>query len=181
LSIYDKPSAPKLEGTKRVFFYARPPTPRREFELGILALDILTTKRPDIKVVFAGWDLSNYKISFKHESLGILREEQLPNVYSGLDAALVLSATNLSLLPVDLMASGVPIVSNRGPNVEWLLNESNAYLCELTPESIASTLLIALDKSIDTLRRVEKAKKDISKISWATEAKKTAEFFGLTT
>ena len=181
LSIYGKPSAPKLEGADRVFFYARPPTPRRDFELGILALHILTTKRPDIEVVFAGWDLSNYKISFKHESLGTLREAELPDVYARVDVALVLSATNLSLLPVDLMASGVPIVSNRGPNVEWLLNNSNAYLCEMNPESIASTLLLALDNSFDTHKRVEQARKDISKISWASEAKKSAEFLGLTT
>jgi glycosyltransferase involved in cell wall biosynthesis len=179
LSIYGKHSDPKSDGTTRVFFYARPPTPRRDFELGMLALHRLTSTRPDIEVVFAGWDLSNYKIPFRHKSLGTLREEQLPGVYAQVDIALVISATNLSLLPVDLMASGVPIVSNSGPNVEWLLNESNAYLCELDPESIVSTLLLGLDNKVDTRRRVEKAKKDISEISWSSEAQRATKFLGL--
>jgi len=180
LTIYGKSSTTKSEGTNRVLFYARPPTPRRGFELGMLALERLTGLRPDIEVVFAGWDLANYKIPFRHKSLGTLLEEELPDVYAQIDVALVMSSTNLSLLPVDLMASGVPIVSNLGPNVEWLLNESNAYLCQAEPESIASTLLRALDNRIETQRRVEKAKKDISEISWASEARRSAKFLGLT-
>ena len=48
--------------TKRVFFYARPVTPRRDFEIGLFALDLLCKKMPEVEVVFAGWDISTFEI-----------------------------------------------------------------------------------------------------------------------
>jgi glycosyltransferase involved in cell wall biosynthesis len=178
-SIYGKRAATKSEDTKKVFFYARPPTPRRDFELGLLALQRITQLRPEIEVVFAGWDLSTFKIPFRHKSLGILKEEVLPDIYAQVDLALVISATNMSLLPVDLMACEVPVVSNRTPGVAWLLNDSNCYLCELTVESMVSTMLEVLDNPMETKIRVAQGLKDISQVTWKGEAAKAAKFLGL--
>jgi glycosyltransferase involved in cell wall biosynthesis len=178
-SIYGKRPASKSEDTKKVFFYARPPTPRRDFELGLLALQRITQLRPEIEVVFAGWDLSTFKIPFRHKSLGILKEVALPEVYAQVDLALVISATNMSLLPVDLMACEVPVVSNRTSGVAWLLNDSNCYLCELTVESMASTILEVLDNPMETKKRVAQGLKDISRVTWEGEAAKAAKFLGL--
>jgi glycosyltransferase involved in cell wall biosynthesis len=180
-TIYGKREVPKTGATKKVFFYARPPTPRRDFELGMLALSRITAMRPNIEVIFAGWDLSTYKIPFKHQSLGILKEEQLPEVYAQVDVALVISATNMSLLPVDLMACEVPVVSNRSPSVAWLLNDDNCYLAELTVDSLAESLIEALDNPLETKRRVAQAVKDISKVTWEGEAQKVSEFLSLET
>jgi glycosyltransferase involved in cell wall biosynthesis len=178
-TIYGKREVPKTGNTKRVFFYARPPTPRRDFELGMLALQKITSIRPGLEVIFAGWDLSTYKIPFKHKSLGILKEDDLPEVYAQVDVALVISATNMSLLPVDLMACEVPVVSNRSPSVTWLLNDDNCYLAELTVDSLAESLIEALDNPLETKRRVAQAVKDISKITWESEAQKVSAFLGL--
>jgi glycosyltransferase involved in cell wall biosynthesis len=179
-TIYGKRETKKSETIKKVFFYARPPTPRRDFELGMLALERVTSLKPEVEVIFAGWDLSTFKIPFKHQSLGILKEEALPDVYAQTDVALVISATNMSLLPVDLMACEVPVVSNRTPGVAWLLNDSNCYLCELTVESMAASIIEALDNPEETARRVVQGVKDISKVTWAGEAKRAADFLGLT-
>lgn len=176
---YKKIQIDKPNNTHKVFFYARPPTPRRDFELGLLALKDFISKRKNVTAVFAGWDLSTYKIPFRHESFGVLDEKQLPELYARADLALVISATNLSLLPVDLMACEVPIVSNRGPNVEWLLNEDNSYLCDLTVESISDALSRALDSEAETQKKVERAKLDISKLTWQSEAERAAKFLGL--
>jgi glycosyltransferase involved in cell wall biosynthesis len=179
-TIYGKREVQKSRDVRKVFFYARPPTPRRDFELGMLALERVTRLRPEVEVVFAGWDLSSYKIPFKHQSLGILKEEALPDVYAQVDAALVISATNMSLLPVDLMACEVPVVSNRTPGVAWLLNDSNCYLCDLTVESMAASIIEALDNPEETRKRVAQGVKDISTVTWAGEAVKAAAFLGLT-
>jgi hypothetical protein len=181
LETYQKIEIDKPENVVKVFFYARPPTPRRDFELGLLALQDLVSKRPNVIPVFAGWDLSTYKIPFRHESFGVLDEKQLPELYGRADLALVISATNLSLLPVDLMACEVPIVSNRGPNVEWFLNERNSYLCDLTVESISDTLILAIDNSVESKKRADQGKRDISVLSWNVEAEKAAEFLNLST
>jgi glycosyltransferase involved in cell wall biosynthesis len=181
LETYSKVRIDKPVNKIKIFFYARPPTPRRDFELGMLALQELISKRKNVSAVFAGWDLSSYKIPFRHESFGILDEKQLPELYGRADIALVISATNLSLLPVDLMACEVPIVSNRGPNVEWLLNDSNSYLCDLTVDSISEALSNAIDDADKSREKVRQAKQDISGLSWKGEAEKAAEFLGLRT
>ena len=59
----------KRDAVPRIFFYARPVTARRDFELGLLALNEITKRNSDVEVVFAGWDVSNYRIPFKHQNL----------------------------------------------------------------------------------------------------------------
>lgn len=125
---------------RRVFFYARPPTPRRAFEMGLLVLNAVWERMPDTQFVLAGWDTSGYHIPFPHLSCGTVSLDDLPDLYSQCDVALVLSLTNASLLPLELMASGCNVVSNKGPNVEWLLNDEVAVLADPTPEGLAKAV-----------------------------------------
>ncbi|WP_035691799.1 glycosyltransferase family 4 protein [Azospirillum halopraeferens] len=141
----DGPAPGRRNGVRRVLFYARPITPRRGFELGLLALAALCARRPDVEVVFAGWDLKRYRIPFRHVDAGVVTMDRLPALYRSCDAALVLSFTNLSLLPLELMACGVPVVSNRGPQVEWLLDPANAALAPPTVEGLADAVQRVLD------------------------------------
>ena len=56
----------------------------------------------------------------------------------------MLSLTNASLLPLELMACGCTVVSNRGANVEWLLNEDIATLADASPEALADAVCALL-------------------------------------
>lgn len=129
------------DGFHRVMFYARPPTARRAFELGILVLREVCRQMPEVCVVLAGWDVRGYDIPFPCEHLGLVEINQLPQLYGRCDAALVLSCSNLSLLPLELMACGVPVISNRAPYTQWLLNEENSMLAEPDIESLAQAVL----------------------------------------
>jgi len=129
---------------RRVFFYARPPTPRRAFEIGLLVLNAVWERLPDVQFVLAGWDTAGYHIPFPHLACGTVALDDLPDLYSQCDAALVLSLTNASLLPLELMASGCAVVSNRGANVEWLLNDDVVVLAESSPERLADAVCTLL-------------------------------------
>ncbi|HEX2542200.1 MAG TPA: glycosyltransferase family 4 protein [Caldimonas sp.] len=141
---YDKALYTPVQGaatpTKRVFFYARPSTQRRAFELGILALHRLCSRMPDVEVVLAGSDLARELIPFKHRVLGQLAVRELRNVYVSCDLALILSMSNLSLLPLELMACGTPVVSNTGPWAEWLLNPANAVLADAEVAALSDAM-----------------------------------------
>lgn len=160
---------------KRIFFYARPPTARRGFELGLLVLAEVSKRLPEAQIVMAGWDVRNYDIPFPVEHVGLVDLKDLPALYGSCDVALVLSCSNLSLLPLELMACGVLVVSNRAPHTEWLLNDSNAVLADATPEGL-STAIIEL---LDSPARIEKIRQAGSKFafqtSWEKEAKIMAE------
>ena len=129
---------------KKIFFYARPSTERRAFEIGLLALAELCRRMPNVTAVFAGGDLSKFDIPFDHVSEGVVDVNRLAELFNQCDAALVLSLTNLSLLPLEIMACGTPVVSNSGPWVEWLLNDTNAFLADPTVPTLADALQRAL-------------------------------------
>lgn len=125
---------------KRVFFYARPPTPRRAFELGLLVLNVVSDRLPDTQFLLAGWDTAAYHIPFPHLGCGTVSLEELPDLYSQCDVALVLSLTNVSLLPLELMACGCAVVSNSGPNVDWLVTDDVAALTRCEPGALADAI-----------------------------------------
>lgn len=135
----------KTSKNKRVFFYARPVTPRRDYELGILALRELKNMIPDLEIVTAGWDLSAYLLPFEYKDLGIQKLEALPEIYGDCDMCFVISATNLSLLPLEVMASGSVPVCTKGENSTWLVNENNSILVSFDPFEIAQTMKYYFD------------------------------------
>lgn len=155
---------------KRVFFYARPPTQRRAFELGLLTLQEVVNRMPNVKVIFAGWDVSNYEIPFEHLNAGTLSLQELPDLYNQCDVALVLSFTNLSLLPLELMACGVPVVSNRAPCTEWLLNDHNSILTRPVVEDLASGICELLTDSSTHHRIRSEGIRVANMSSWEDEA-----------
>ena len=130
---------------KRVLFYARPRTARRGFELGLLALASVAEQVKDVEFVLAGMTASDIKLPFHADFPGVLPIQKLPELYSSVTAALVLSHTNVSLLPIELMACGCPVVSNRGPNVAWQLTDENCRMAEPTPASLADQLVLLLE------------------------------------
>ncbi len=139
----------KEDNIKRVFLYARPPTDRRGFELGILSLNELYKKNNNIEIILAGWDVSEYEIPFKYKSLGVVDIKDLNNIYSQCTVALVLSFTNLSLLPLELLASGCSVVINEGENNLWI-DADKKLMIYTQPDvvSIVSNILNVLNNNI---------------------------------
>jgi len=160
----------KRENKRRVFFYARPPTDRRAFELGLLALKNLCDRNPDIEIVLAGWDTSEYYIPFKHFNAGVVAIKELSNLYSQCDVSLVLSFTNLSLLPLELLASGCPVVSNSGENNSWIDKDKKLFIyAENTIVDIIDKLDGVLNNKIDIDR--EYIDSFLEQTSWENEAR----------
>jgi glycosyltransferase involved in cell wall biosynthesis len=136
-----KPMTRRPDGVRRLFYYARPETPRRGWEVANLTIKRIHALRPDIQFVLAGGHVPAGSFDFPVFAPGALPVRELADLYSQCDCALVLSFSNLSLLPLELMACGVPVIANRGPNVEWLLNNEIAYLSEPQPDALASKVV----------------------------------------
>jgi O-antigen biosynthesis protein len=125
---------------KEILFYARPYTERRGFEIGIMALDLFHRMHPDFVINMVGYDVSSYKIPFPYQNLKTLELEQLNDLYNRCAVGLVMSFTNMSLLPLELLGSGtIPVVNNGENN---LLVSDNKYIAYAAadPVSIANSL-----------------------------------------
>lgn len=144
-ALYRVPSAGPRGPGKRVFFYVRPPTARRAFDLGVLVLAELNKRIQGLTVVMAGWNVQHYALPFDCEHAGLCEPSELAALYGSCDAALVLSFSNLSLLPLEIMACGVPVISNRADCTMWLLNDDIAMLAEPSIDGLAKAIAEVLD------------------------------------
>jgi len=126
--------------TDTIAYYARPETPRRAVPIGLLALEELYRRRPDLRIVLFGSD-GPIRTSFPYVHLGVLDPEPLSWLYSEATAALCLSLTNASLIPKEMMACGLPCVDLAGGSAESSFGRHGPVeLAELNPLAIADAL-----------------------------------------
>ncbi|HEY6761437.1 MAG TPA: glycosyltransferase family 4 protein, partial [Baekduia sp.] len=100
----------------RILFYARPTTPRRAVPLGLLALEELARRRPDVDVALFG-EARATDAPFAHRDLGVLPPAQLAREYAEATCGVVLSLTNPSLVPTEMLACGLPVVDLAVPSM----------------------------------------------------------------
>lgn len=167
----------KRDSKKRVFFYARPITPRRAWELGVLTLKKLAELVPDLEVVFAGGDVSKYDIPFAYKSAGIVTPAELADLYAQSDISLVMSITNLSLVPLEVMASGGVVATQEDENNSWVIDHRNAIIIDCDPVHIAETLAeyLRMPEKLEPLR--EYGIHFAQQTDWEAEADKVYRMF----
>lgn len=156
---------------KEIFFYARPVTARRGFELGVMALEIFSKMHPEYTINMAGWDISDYKLPFKANNLGTVNIEDLSAIYNRCATALVLSLTNMSLLPLELLACGTIPVVNDGENNRLVSNNPYIAYSQTAPGALARKLSeVVIMKNLEEY--AEKASQSVRGVSWDHSGKK---------
>ncbi len=161
---------------KEIFFYARPITERRGLEMGILALDLFHKKHPDYVINLVGWDMSPYEIPFPYVNKGIMEVSKLNDLYNNCVLALVLSYTNMSLLPLELLGSGTIPVVNNDPNNYEVSNNSYINYVENNPISLAD----AMSKIVSNKGQVEYsrlASESVNNNAWHKSGEKFIKLF----
>jgi glycosyltransferase involved in cell wall biosynthesis/GT2 family glycosyltransferase len=123
-----------------VIFYAREYTPRRAVPLGALALAELQTRRPGTRFLVFGMP-DDPHLPVPCEQLGIVAPERLSWAYSEATAGLCLSLSNLSLIPQEMMACGLPCVDLAGGSTEAELgDQGGVQLASADPVALADAL-----------------------------------------
>ncbi|BDE07660.1 hypothetical protein WPS_29360 [Vulcanimicrobium alpinum] len=131
--------------TRRVFVYARPGTPRNAFELICAAVRRLRMRHgPGIELIAAGGDFSaaEYQVAGAITSLGLLPFEETPALYRSCDVGVALMMTrHPSYIPLELMASGCPVVANVNRWNSWFYRDGeNAHLALPSPSGLADAV-----------------------------------------
>lgn len=152
---------------KKICFYARPVTERRAFEIGVMALEVFKKKHPEYEIDFVGWDVSNFKIPFKFENRGIISHSELATLYNESVACLVLSLTNVSLLPLELLAAGCIPIMNDGENNQMVLKGKDQYVdyTAANPIELAEALCKAVERE-NIADYARAASKSVNTLSW---------------
>ncbi|TFD22863.1 glycosyltransferase family 1 protein [Cryobacterium sp. TMT2-23] len=159
-------SVTNLTRRSEVFFYARPVTPRRAFEFGLLALAEFARLKPDVRINLAGWDVSNWEIPFAYTNLSSLDISELNSVYNRCAAGLVMSLSNMSLLPLELLSSGVTPIVNDGPNNRMVSENPFIEYVPASPLAIARKMAEVFDHP-DAVARSIAMSESVAQNDWA--------------
>ncbi len=161
---------------KKLFFYGRPSTERRAFELGIAVLKLVSEKHPAVEIIIAGLN-GIESPNFKCTLMGNLPLAKTGDLYRSCDIGLAFSGTNLSYLPLELMACGCPVVTNNGPQSEWYCKDNiNSLLSEPTPSAVFNNLNTLINDINLRAKIREGGIESTSKNTWDSEIEKVFQF-----
>ena len=128
-----------------VCMYARPSTPRRAVELGIAALTLFARRHPDVDIHLYGERIR--RLPFAALQHGLLRPAELNELYNRCIAGLSLSATNVSLVPLEMLAAGCVPVLNDAASSRVVLENPQVRYAPATPFDLAGELSMLASRS----------------------------------
>lgn len=138
-----------------ICYIFQPEKPRRCDEIGLKALKIVKTLRPNTKIYLYGSDTKK-PVDFEAERLGIIPIDKCNELYNRCKLGFCISASNPSRIPFEMMAAGLPVVEIYKENNLYDFPEGGVVLAEPSPEAIATAIIDLLGN--------EKKLKEMSKI-----------------
>ena len=127
-----------------VCFFSRPDTPRRGFELGVAAMELFAARHPEVEIHLFGRRAK--RLPFPATDHGALRPDQLNDLYNRCVAGLVLSATNVSLVPHEMLAAGCLPVVNDADHNRIVLNNPEVVYSPATPFDLSTALCSLIER-----------------------------------
>lgn len=149
-----------------VLFYARASTPRRGVPLGLVALEELHRRRPATRIGIFG-EARRLRTPFPHEHVGVLSREALAERYGRAAVGLVVSLTNPSLIPHEMLACGlacVDVASASGTAAHG--QGSPIELAAPDPGSMATAVAALLDDPAERGRRAAAGRELTTALTW---------------
>lgn len=142
LNIYKK--LDNVEKENAICFVYQPEKSRRCDYIGLKALRIVKTLRPDIQIYLYG---SNMPATFDFEcqNLNIIPIEKCNELYNRCKVGVCMSASNPSRIPFEMMAAGLPVVEMYKENNIYDMPDGGVLLARTTPEAIASAIIYLVD------------------------------------
>lgn len=160
----------EIKDTIRIAFYSRQYTPRRAVALGFAAFELLHKRGINLHVSLFGEADLNIDYKFPHTQCGILSPEKLGELYRSSDIGVVFSATNYSLIPLEMMACGLPVVEIDTESTRAIFKNDEVYFAQPLPYSIADAI-VELSSNRDARERQRRRGLDFVKdTSWERSA-----------
>jgi len=170
LDIYSASSAADRAG---VVFYTKPAVARRGHEMGMLALERFARARPEVPIHLFGNEVPN--VPFAAVDHGRMTPAELNTLYNACRVGLSLSFTNVSLIPWELLASGVVPVVNDARHNRLVLDNPGVAWAAASPAALARAMEEAYD-SYDLASTPSRLAATVAQASWAESADTVAAF-----
>ncbi|MEM7567680.1 MAG: glycosyltransferase, partial [Pseudomonadota bacterium] len=150
----------------RIAFYARRFTARRAVDLGLLALEELSRRGHAFFVDFFGADQVIEAADYPFINHGVVSPTQLAALYRDATIGVVFSATNYSLVPQEMMASGLPLVELDVESTQAIYPDAVATRAAVDPIRIADAMEALLFDPERRARQRDAASEWVAQFSW---------------
>jgi len=121
-----------------------------------------------LNVYFYGEDIGKFKYG---KNLGKLNKKQLFELYTKCDFGMVASYTNISLVPFEMMATGLPIIEFQDGSFETFFDKADAFLFDFDFEKLYHCINEAIKNPQILTERNERIQKRLSNLSWENSAR----------
>lgn len=143
----------------KIFYYARPNTPRNCFELASAAFKLLKKrygKLIEIICAGSGWDPACYDLQNSVTMLGMLPYRQTADLYRSTHLGISMMMTkHPSYLPLEMMACGTIVIANENEANQWLLKDNVNCLTFLPTRSCLYEKVSFAIENYDSLNHIK--------------------------
>lgn len=135
----------------------------------------LVTKKLQEKFAANGKELEVLYFGFKNKiykfgaNLGQLSKSELNNLYQSCDFGMIASYTNISLIPYEMMATGLPIIEIKNGSFPFFFNDA-AFLFDLNYDQLYREIDFAINNPKILIDRDMQIQEKLSGLSWANTA-----------
>ncbi len=133
-----------VEKENAICFIFQPEKSRRCSNIGLRALLLVKTLRPDVKIYLYGSDV-DIKLDVEMENLHIMPIDKCNELYNKCKVGVCMSSSNPSRIPFEMMAAGLPVVDLYRENNLYDIPEDGVLLADTSPEAIATAIIKILD------------------------------------
>jgi glycosyltransferase involved in cell wall biosynthesis len=148
-----------------ICYFCRPSTPRRAHELAVMALDLFAARHPEVEIHAYGERAGT--LPFDVTDHGLLTPSQLGELYRSCIAGLVISATNVSLVPHEMLAAGCIPVVNEAEHNRVVLDSDHVEYADATPFELSEALSRLVSRpNADRVAAAQAATESVHSISW---------------
>lgn len=116
-----------------------------------------------------------YPVSIPYTNLGKLGKDELRKLYNESDFGIVFSYTNISLVPLEMMASGCPVVETADGSFKSFFSPECAILVDSYPQALAKKVMYYIEHSEKRRQIAETAMKDLKQRTWGEAARQFRE------
>ena len=102
--------------------------------------------------------------------LGKLTKKELYNLYCECDFGMVASLTNISLVPYEMIATGLPVIEFKDGTFDYFFDESSAILCDLSYKHLEEQIIDYIENPDKLKTMTESANEKIKSLSWENSA-----------
>lgn len=121
----------------------------------------------ELKVYYYGETLVKYKHG---KNLGKLSKVQLAELYAICDFGMVASYTNISLVPYEMMATGLPLIEMKDGSFPFFFGEDDAFLFDVDYDRLYAEIKKAIDNPEILVKRDMRIREKLGSLSWKSTA-----------